>query len=455
MFDFRSPMHLLNDPEMIKHLTVKEFDHFTDHSIFMDETMDPFFGNSLLTMKGQKWRDMRATLSPAFTGSKMRLMFELVVSVTEQMVEHMRKKADEKGLLEYEMKDVCSRYMNDIIALCAFGVTVNSFENPTNEFMTSGKKLVDFNNPMGFAKFFGFRIFPELMKMAKIQFFDSKTRGFFKDLILSTMDYRKKNNITRPDMVNLLMEVREGKSIRSDHDEKDNAGFATVQESDVGKASHKREWSDDELIAQCFLFFLAGFDTSSTLMSFASYEIMINEDVQERLYQELKDHHESEGKLTYESLQKLKYLDMVVSETLRKWPPFPMIDRRCTKTLDYDDNQGFKYTFEKGTILWLNICGIHNNPKYFSDPRKFDPERFSEENKHLINPDAYLPFGSGPRNCIGSRFALMEVKCILYYLVLNFKLVPIEKTQIPLQLKTTLGALMARDGIWVGFNKRK
>lgn len=81
MFNMRQPVLLLNDPELIKQLTVKEFDHFTDHNLFVDESMDTLLGNSLFFVTGQKWRDMRATLSPAFTGSKMRHMFTSVVQV--------------------------------------------------------------------------------------------------------------------------------------------------------------------------------------------------------------------------------------------------------------------------------------------------------------------------------------------------------------------------------------
>lgn len=456
MFDMRTPVILVNDPKLLKQFTVKDFDHFSDHRVFVDETMDTLFGNSLFCMQGQKWRDMRSTLSPAFTGSKMRHMFSTVLDVTQQMIEHMSKEADKKGdLVQYEMKETCSRLLNDVIAISAFGVSVNSFEDPNNDFYLSGRQLMNILGPLGMIKFFGFRLVPGLMKQLGIQLFDQRARKFFKGIILSTLDNRWKNGIQNNDVIDVLLKVRQGQTVNAEHDEKDTAGFATVQESELGKSKHKRQWTDDELVSQAFLFFLAGFDTSSTLMSFASYEIMLNPEIQERLFEEVRLHHElTNGKLTYENLKDLKYLDMVVSETLRMWSPFPVIDRLCTKTLEFDDGE-FKHTFEEGTGLWINAAGIHNNPKYYPEPRKFDPERFNEENKRLISPDTFLAFGSGPRACIGSRFALMEVKVMLFYLVLNFELVAIEKTQIPLQLKKTIGALMAKEGIWTGLRKRE
>lgn len=93
IFDFTEPTILLRDPELVKKLVVKDFDSFQDHQSFVDENSDKLFGNSLLMMKGEKWRDMRATLSPAFTGSKMRSMFALVSDCAFKVVHFPKRKA--------------------------------------------------------------------------------------------------------------------------------------------------------------------------------------------------------------------------------------------------------------------------------------------------------------------------------------------------------------------------
>lgn len=109
-------------------------------------------------------------------------------------------------------------------------------------------------------------------------------------------------------------------------------------------------------------------------------------------------------------------------------------DRTCVKDYVYDDGER-KFTIEKGSNIIFPIYGLHHDPKYYPDPDKFDPERFGDENKQNIQPGAYVPFGLGPRNCIGSRFALMELKGILYYLLLNFSFERNDDTQIPLKMK--------------------
>jgi cytochrome P450 family 9 len=103
----------------------------------------------------------------------------------------------------------------------------------------------------------------------------------------------------------------------------------------------------------------------------------------------------------------------------------------------------------------IPINAYHHDPNYFPEPEKFIPERFSEDNKGNIDPDTYLPFGIGPRNCIGSRFALMEVKTIFYYLLRNFSFEVTAKTQLPLQLAKSPMGLKSEKGIWIGLKARE
>ncbi|XP_055696966.1 probable cytochrome P450 9f2 isoform X2 [Phlebotomus papatasi] len=449
-----TPIILMKDPDVVKRFAVKEFEHFQDRRNFISEKLDPLFGNSLFFLRDQKWRDMRATLSPAFTGSKMRLMCDLIVEIGVQMAEFLQKEAKDKGPQTYEMKDLFSRVSNDVIATCAFGINVDSLKHKSNDFYLAAKVLSDFSSVGKVLGMVFSQNFPKISNALGIKFNPDKESNFFRSLVTDAMKYREQQNIVRPDMIHLLMEAKKGK-LNHAKTEKDTAGFATVDESVEWKRSD-RNWSETEIVAQCFLFLLAGFDTVSTSLSFTAYEICANLEVQERLYKEIKAANENlQGdRINYETLSKMKYLDMVISESLRKYPPAVVAERECNKDITLDLFEGLPYDFKKKDGLWIPIYSLHRDAKYFPNPEKFDPERFSDENKSSINPNAYIPFGVGPRNCVGSRFALMELKTLIYYLVLNFSLEVTEQTQIPLQLGKTFGTLMSEKGIHIRLRSR-
>lgn len=109
--------------------------------------------------------------------------------------------------------------------------------------------------------------------------------------------------------------------------------------------------------------------------------------------------------MTYDAVQKMKYMDMFISETLRLWPAAPGTDRTCVKDYSYDDGQ-YKFKVDKGTALSIPIVSLHHDAKYWNEPEKFNPDRFSDENKDNVVPGTYMPFGVGPRNCIVSGGAV-------------------------------------------------
>ncbi|XP_062558848.1 probable cytochrome P450 9f2 [Armigeres subalbatus] len=437
MFDLMTPVYVIRDPEIIKQVAVKDFDHFIDHlPVFGNSNYDHpnlISGKSLFSLTGQRWKTMRATLSPAFTGSKMRYMFELIVECTQRAVKYYEEEAGKKGAHVYEMKDVFSRFANDVIATCAFGLQVESSRDRSNEFFVNGKKMLDFSRSTVILRFIGHRVVPALMAYFGWDVIDEQQNTYFKKLILNAIKEREQRSIVRPDMINLMIQAKKGTLKHQKENDQLTEGFATVQESEVVKSTDTTVMTDVEMVAQCLIFFLAGFDTVSTTLLYSAYELAMNQDIQKKLHAEIQETRSSLGgkPLTYDAMQKMKYMDMVISEVLRMWPPAPSVDRECTKDYVMDEGNGKKYTIEKGAALWFPIHGLHHDPEYFPKPDMFDPERFSDERKGSINAGAYIPFGIGPRNCIGSRFALAEVKTILYYMLGSFSFERCSKTEVP------------------------
>ena len=160
-------MFFLRDPEVVKQIAIKDFDHFVNHRSTFGDDDDAdhnknLFAASLVLMKDDKWKDMRSTLSPVFTGSKMRQMFQLMNEVAQETLVHMKKKDG----LDVDVKDFVTRFTNDIIASTAFGLKVNSYQDEKNEFYMMGKKATTFTFVQNL-KFALFANFKKLMKVSQ------------------------------------------------------------------------------------------------------------------------------------------------------------------------------------------------------------------------------------------------------------------------------------------------
>ncbi|KAF5285375.1 hypothetical protein FQR65_LT13265 [Abscondita terminalis] len=456
IYNFQDPLLLIRDPELIKKIFVKEFETFPEHRNFIAEGVDPLWSKNLFAMKGGKnWHELRSTLSPSFTTSKMKMMFSLMRDCSKQFTNYFLNKGD---LVEVELKDSFGRFANDVIATTAFGVTCDSLSNPKNEFFLLGKEFTNFTGLKGLV--FLFNIFaPTLAKYIKFPIFNKEVGKFFTKLVRDSIKLRKEKGIVRPDMLHLLIEAQKGQLKDEEHDNVPETGFAVVEESEIVKPQkkHKTQITDEIITAQVLIFFFAGFDTASTMMSYTCYELAVNPEIQDKLREEVDETlKNSNGEITYEVITSMKYLDMVVSETLRKWPPFIMTDRRSVKPFTIEPENPGEPTLhlEKGSMINCPVYAIQNDPMYYPNPSKFNPERFSEENKINIHPYTYLPFGIGPRNCIGSRFALLEGKLVVAEIISKFELVPIQKTQIPIVLSKANFNPLPDNGIWVGFKPR-
>lgn len=455
-------MYVIRCPELYRKLAIKEFDSFEDHKFLLNPDVEPLFGNTVFLLRGQKWREMRATLSPAFTGSKMRLMFDFVRGSAEKMQTHLLglMNAYEKNVatLPLEMSDVFSRYANDAIANCAYGFDINSFTDKNNDFFLNGKKLGN-TSWKTMARFLLQHVAPGLAKWLGIGYFDAELREFFTDMIVQNMTTRRQQGIVRHDMVDLLLRTQGGVNTQPDEAESTDIkdGFATANESNIGRAKVHREWTETELIAQTFIFYVAGFDTTAALLVEVAYELMLDAQVQQKLIDEIDACRlELNGKpLTYERLQKLTYLDMVISEALRIRPPGAFVDRLCTKDISIPIDEQRTVEIKRGEQIWVPISAYHHDEQHFPNPDKFDPERFNDVNRLDINPAWYLPFGAGPRNCIGSRFALMVAKTMLYHLLSDFRLEPNSETQIPMKMNTIITGMYPEKGLHMNLCLRR
>ncbi|GFQ91084.1 cytochrome P450 3A8, partial [Trichonephila clavata] len=302
-------------------------------------------------------------------------------------------------------------------------------------------------------------LFPKLVQLLRISIFPPKAIHFFRDVTLQIIEERKRTGETRNDFLQLLIDTAKEVSDdpKSEFNEKESDGITSVYgevstNHQVFRGVTKKHLSKDELVAQCVIFFLAGYDSTASTLAFATYMLALNQDIQEKVHEEvivaLKS---SKGKLTYEALQNIKYLDNIISETLRLFPPGVRLERRAVTDYKLGETG---ITIPKGMIVTVPAYAMHRDPELFPDPEKFDPDRFTPEERAKRDPYAYMPFGAGPRNCIGMRFAIMEIKVCLIYVIANFKINRCIKTKVPLEYMIATGFLQPKD-ITLALERRK
>lgn len=186
-------------------------------------------------------------------------------------------------------------------------------------------------------------------------------------------------------------------------------------------------------------------------MTFSSYELALNPEIQERLRNEINEVLENHnGEVTYNAIMKMKYLDMVFNESLRK---YPAVDTQVRKSDKDFFISGTDLMIPAGTLIMIPVYGIHNDERYWDNPDKFDPERFTPENVKNRKPFTYFPFSEGPRQCLGLRFGKMETKIGLIKLLRNFRILPCDKTSVPLEFMPNASLQSPKNKMWLKLEK--
>ncbi|CAF1008271.1 unnamed protein product [Adineta steineri] len=334
------------------------------------------FEHGLPVLKDEQWKSARSIVSPTFSSAKLKAMHSLMNDVSDMYNERLLEYADKQEI--FDIKTINGQYTLDIIASCLFGVETNSLKN---------ENIILINH---LKKFFTLTL----------------TRIFLLFILIAR---RRQCLERRNDFIQMMI----------DHEEE-------IKDQEVGQQSKslRKTLSDKEILSQALVFLAAGYETSNVLMSFFFYVMATEPVIQEKIYQEIRQEI-GDNEVTYEKLNQLQYLDMVINETLRMYPPVLRLDRVASK-----DYQLGNYLIPKGTIIHAPVYPIHHDSEAWPEPEK----SYLKAEKAKRHPMAFLPFGEGPRNCIGMRFALVEAKLGI---VRALRLVEFErcgKTEVPLQL---------------------
>ena len=204
----------------------------------------------------------------------------------------------------------------------------------------------------------------------------------------------------------------------------------------------------EQIAAQVFVFYIAGTESTSSTTSFTLHELSQNPHLMKRAVDDIdKTLAKYNQEISYDSINDMKFIDLCVKETLRKYPALPILNRECT--MDYRI-PGTNLTIEKGTAIVISLLGIHRDEKHFPEPERYNPDRFTDE---AFASRAYLPFGEGQRNCIAYRMGIQATKVALVVLLSKFKFEALEKSEIEFAANTI--PLDAKYGIKLRVSIRK
>ncbi|XP_026762327.3 cytochrome P450 6B5-like [Galleria mellonella] len=387
------PELVIRDPVIAKRILVTDFHHFYARGLNPHKTViEPLLKNVFFA-DGDLWRLIRQRFTPAFSTGKIKAMFPLITKRAAKL----QTLAD--GITEkefYDARELMARYTTDFIGECGFGINMDSLSDENSQFRKLGKRIFVRTFRDTFISALKW-IFPEVFKnftMLSPEIDVNMTR-----LFQGVVEERNHKPSGRNDFIDLMLELKEkGKMIGESIETKNLNSTPRIVELEL---------TDSLMIAQAFLFFGAGFETSSTASSFTLHQLAFNPDYQKKVQEEIdRVLAKYNNEITYDAVKEMSYLENAFYEAMRLYPSVAYLIRECTST---------NYTFpelnlniEKGIKTIIPIAAIHNDEKYFKNPEQFDPERFIDGPKECIRNFIFLPFGEGPRACVGARLGQMQ-----------------------------------------------
>ncbi|KAM3966138.1 LOW QUALITY PROTEIN: cytochrome P450 [Aphomia sociella] len=386
------PELVIRDPEIVKRILITDFYDFYARGLNPHKTVvEPLLKN-LFFADGDLWRLIRQRFTPAFSTGKIKGMFPLITKRAEKLQKTVDEICDRDF---YDARELMARYTTDFIGECGFGINMDSLGDGNCQFRRLGKRIFERNYRDSIISFLKY-VFPELFKnytMLSPELEINMCKLF--QTIVKDRNYKPSG---RNDFMDLMLELKGKGNMTGESIE--------LKNPDGSPKLIEMELTESLMIAQAFVFFGAGFETSTT-SSFTLHQLAFHPEYQKKVQEEIDRVLEKyNNQITYDAVKEFIYLEKAMYEAMRLYPSVGYLVRDCTSE---------KYTFpelnltiDKNTKVFIPIAAIHNDEKYFSNPDKFDPDRFTDGAKESIRKFVFLPFGEGPRACVGARLGQMQ-----------------------------------------------
>nr|AHW57324.1 CYP321F3 [Chilo suppressalis] len=366
-------------------------------SMFIDRGVDyiedDYLADNILFMSGARWKLMRQKMTPLFTSAKLKNMYYIMDKSAQDFIEYLHNHpVKQKPKETYE---TLTTFCCAAVGAAVFGVSSKStFDSP---FLDMAKKAAR-ANLLTNIKFALASLSPKLFKALRLKFF-KEFEPFFIGAMKQVFRQREQENVKKHDFADICLSIQKN-------------GVMKNEDENI-----EMQPTDELLAAQGFFFFIAGVEPAASSVFGAMIEIGRHSEIQKRVQEEVDNVFDKyDGKLSFDAISEMEYLDNVINEALRVYPPIGFSTRRCTEDTVLPVGN---IKIEKGTAIFTPIYEYHHDAKYFENPQEFNPDRFADKKNLGV---IYQPFGFGNRTCIGMRYAKLQVKCGLAHIIHNFEL---------------------------------
>ncbi|KAH8287211.1 hypothetical protein KR054_004323 [Drosophila jambulina] len=417
------------DPRDIE-VVLSSQQHITKNNLY--KLLHEWLGEGLLMSTGRKWHGRRKIITPTFHFKILEQFVEIFDQQSAVMVKQLQTRADGKTAINI-FPVVCLTAL-DIIAETAMGTKINAQMDPNLPYV---KAVNDVTNIMITRFIHAWQRVNWIFRLTK----PSEARR--QDAAIKVMhDFTE--NIIRQRRQALVDSPEQAHDPAADDlgQKRRMALLDVLLQSTIDGAP----LSDEDIREEVDTFMFEGHDTTTSAISFCLYEISRHPEVQQRLQQEIREvlGEDRERPVTLRDLGELKYMENVIKESLRLHPPVPMIGRWFAEDVEIRGKR-----IPAGTNFTLGLYVLLRDPEYFESPNEFRPERF-EGDMPQTHPYAYIPFSAGPRNCIGQKFALLEMKSTVSKLLRYYELLPLGPAPRP----SMNIVLRSANGVHLGLKPR-
>ncbi|XP_050669226.1 cytochrome P450 6B2-like [Leptidea sinapis] len=415
-FESNNPALLVRDPELVKTILVTDFKHFHRRGVSPHkEDKEPLLKN-LFTVDGDAWKLLRQRMTPAFSSAKLKAMFPLIVERTERLLKIIDNIADTG--VEVDVRDLMARYTTDFIGACGFGIDSKSLDDENSDFRKLGKRIFQYTTRDILVHLLK-RTFPNFDILKNLYFFAPEIEKKTVSLVQQIMRQRNYMPSGRNDFIDMMLELKQkGKMVGESVDKRNPDETPKIVELEL----------DDKLLAaQVFIFFAAGFETSSSSSSFLLHQLAFHPDEQEKVQKEIDDVlAKYDGKLSYDAVKDMKYLEMAYKESNRVFASPGFLMRKTSTKYTFP---GTDLTVEPYTGIVISTQAFYADENFFEDPKSYKPLRFHPDNADKLAKSIYMPFGDGPRSCIGERLGIMQSLAGVAALLRHFSVSPSKSTK--------------------------